>query len=337
MRTDIYKILDALLFSRDNNVLATIVEVDGSAYRKEGTMMLFQENDLQVGLLSGGCLEVDLEARVSECNYQPHGQFVTYDLSGEDDLSWGQGTGCNGVVKVLIESLSTKFIADLTRVRDLVNQGRDVKFIRRISKTGEVLDYLFSVSNSEFFGEWEGDIPDCDSLSEDKLVENSISGSFLFFKKIRARSRIIIYGAGPDAVPLAILAKQLGYQTIVADWRSGYCCEEYFPFVDDRIVAFPQELEKKLRFRETDSFVLMTHSYEKDKQLIDLLLLKKLNYVGLLGSKTRAKRLLAGIEIPSFFHYPVGLPIGAEGPNEIAVSIIAEIISLRKDSVKAYC
>ncbi|TXC91526.1 XdhC family protein [Metabacillus litoralis] len=338
MRTDIFEILDSLSSSPHKNVLATIVDVNGSAYRKEGAMMLFQENDTQVGLLSGGCLEVDLKARISEGNYQPHSQFVTYDLSGEDDLSWGQGTGCNGVVKVLIESLSPKLINDLVKVRDYVNDGLDVKYVRSISKAGKVLNYIFSVEKKQkFFGDWKGSIPDFDSLKEDKLVENDISESFLYFKTIRARSRIIIYGAGPDAVPLVILAKQLGYQTIVVDWRPEYCSEEYFPDADDRIIAFPQEVEKKLCLRETDSFVLMTHSYEKDKELINQLLLKQINYVGLLGSRTRAERLLTGMEIPPSFHYPIGLPIGAEGPNEIAISIIAEIISLRKVSVKAHC
>nr|WP_275580274.1 XdhC family protein [Metabacillus crassostreae] len=329
--------MDVLSSSDYNNVLATIVEVEGSAYRKEGAVMLFQENDNQVGLLSGGCLEADLRARISESHYKPRSQFVTYDMSGEDDLSWGQGTGCNGVVKVLIESLSPKLITDFGKVRSFVNEGQDVKYIRRISKTGKVLEYLFSLDNKIYFGEWKGDIPNLGFLQEDKLSEDDTSDDFLFFKTIRARPRFIIYGAGPDSIPLAILAKQLGYETIVIDWRPSYCSEEYFPYADDRIVAFPQELEKKLCLREADSFVLMTHSYEKDKQLIDLLQLKRLNYVGILGSKARAKRLLAGVEIPPTFRFPIGLPIGAEGPNEIAVSIIAEIISLRKDSVKAYC
>ncbi|WP_226668488.1 XdhC family protein [Metabacillus litoralis] len=330
MRTDIYEILKVVSQSPYKKVLATIVDVDGSSYRKEGATMLFQENGTQVGLLSGGCLEVDLQKRISQYGYQPPSQLITYDLSAEDDLSWGQGSGCNGVVKVLIESVTQVLSNDLANILTIVNDGQDVRFVRAISQTGQVMDYLFWLDNQRYFGQWKRNIPDVEFIQEDKLIEFEACESHLFIKKIEARSRIIIYGAGPDAVPLAFLAKQLGYHIVVVDWRTGYCNEDYFPHADERIIAFPQELEQKLCLRETDAFILMTHSYEKDKQLIDLLLLKRLKYVGILGSRTRAEKLLSGRAIPAFFHFPIGLPIGSEGPNEIAVSIIAEIISVKQ-------
>ncbi|MGM0875373.1 MAG: XdhC family protein [Bacillota bacterium] len=326
MRTDIYEILDTVCDSPCKNVLATIIDVQGSAYKKAGSTMLFQEDGQQVGLLSGGCLEQDLFARVNDFFYEPFSTIVTYDLTAEDDLSWGQGAGCNGVIKVVVESITSLFREDLRKVRDLVNRSIDVTHVKRISMNDKVMDYLFCTANGEFFGQWKGKVPPIHKLEEKTLTLQSDQGAYLFKQKIIARPRLIIYGAGVDTIPLVHLAHYTGFQVIVADWRPAYCNEIHYPFVCKTYIASPYEFAHSFSFSSSDSIVLMTHNYEKDDQLIHSLLEKKIGYLGILGSKVRAEKLLKDVSIPEWVHFPVGLSIGAEGPQEIAVSIMAELI-----------
>lgn len=332
MRTDIYEILDHVCQSAVNKVLATIIDVQGSAYKKAGSTMLFQESGPQVGLLSGGCLEQDLFERIKDFFYQPSSTVFTYDLSAEDDLSWGQGAGCNGIIKVVVESITSQLLKDLQKVRDLVNQGVNVIHVKRISKNLKVLDYLFYSDNGKSFGQWEGEKPAKIDFTGNTHILKRNQGDYLFFQKLKARPRLIIYGAGVDAIPLAHLAHNTGFQVIIADWRPAFCNKEHFPFAYNTFLATPFEFAQSLPCTSTDSVVIMTHNYEKDKQLILLLVEKNLGYLGVLGSKARAERLLKGIEIPEWVHYPIGLSIGAEGPQEIAVSVMAELIQNQKEN-----
>ncbi|MBO1512090.1 XdhC family protein [Metabacillus bambusae] len=329
MRSDIYEILDTVCDSSCKSVLATIIDVQGSAYQRAGAMMLFLEKGQQVGLLSGGCLEQDLFARVNDFLYDPNpnSTIVTYDLTGEDDLSWGQGAGCNGIIKVVVESVTSLLKEDLRKVRDLVNHGIDVTYVKRISMQGKVLDYLFCTAKGGSFGQWQGERP---TIHQDECAQLLQRDQKVYFmQKIMARPRLFIYGAGVDVIPLAHLAHLTGFQVIVADWRPAFCNEIYFPFVYKTYIASPSEFAQSFSFSSSDSNVLMTHNYEKDDQLIHLLLEKKIAYFGILGSKVRAEKLLKGVRIPKWIHFPVGLAIGAEGPQEIAISIMAELIQIK--------
>jgi xanthine/CO dehydrogenase XdhC/CoxF family maturation factor len=326
MRTDIYEILDHVFQSPGKMVLATIIDVQGSAYKKTGSTMLFREDGFHVGLLSGGCLEQDLFERVKTFFHEPSTTIITYDLSAEDDLSWGQGAGCNGIIKVFVETITTRLSKDIRKVRDLVNKGVNVEHIKRISINEKVIDYLFYTDNGDMFGQWKGEWPAVINLEDKTPLLHHNQGEMLFIQKFMARPRLIIYGAGIDAIPLAKLAHNTGFQVIVGDWRPAFCNKNHFPFANKTYIATPYEFFHAFTYTSSDSVVLMTHNYEKDEQLIHLFLEKKLGYLGILGSKVRAERLLRGVEIPNWVHFPVGLSIGAEGPQEIAVSVMAELI-----------
>lgn len=326
MRSDIYEILDYVCQYPGKKVLATIIDVQGSAYKRAGSTMLFHEDGLQVGLLSGGCLEEDVFERVKPFFYEPSSTIITYDLSAEDDLSWGQGAGCNGKIKIVVETVTSQVYKDIQKVRTLVNNGVNIVHIKRFSKSNEITDYLFHTEFGENFGNWNGALPTITNVADNSTLLFDNQGDRLFFQKILARPRLIIYGAGVDAIPLAQLAQYTGLQVIIADWRPAFCNKRHFPFAYKTVIATPNEFVSSFSFTTSDSVVLMTHNYEKDKQLIELLVEKKLGYLGILGSKTRAERLLRGMDIPEWVHFPVGLSIGAEGPQEIAISVIAELI-----------
>jgi xanthine dehydrogenase accessory factor len=119
---------------------------------------------------------------------------------------------------------------------------------------------------------------------------------------------------------------------IISDWRLGLCNESNFPYAEYLLHGNPSQVIDDIHFRHQDSVVVMTHQFEKDKEILELFKTKRnIGYFGVLGSRLRTMRLLNG-DIPEWISTPVGLPIGAEGPEEIAISILAEIIqTLRKN------
>jgi xanthine/CO dehydrogenase XdhC/CoxF family maturation factor len=160
----------------------------------------------------------------------------------------------------------------------------------------------------------------------------TVSASF-YIQRYDPKPRLFIFGAGPDARPLVQLASQTGLSVTLCDWREALCCKELFPLADEFIAGPPAETAAALRLDSRDAVVLMSHSFQHDRALAEAMLGRELLYLGILGPRRRTSRLLGGGEIPEHVRSPMGLPIGAEGPEEIAVSIMAEIIgSLRLKS-----
>ncbi|WP_409304146.1 XdhC family protein [Peribacillus sp. SCS-155] len=148
----------------------------------------------------------------------------------------------------------------------------------------------------------------------------------MYIQSYEPKPRLIIFGAGLDAMPIVKIASHTGFSVTVSDWRPALCNDHNFPEADQLIVGFPHETIPMLDLTSRDSVLLLTHHFQRDKELLAYLMRKELAYLGVLGPRTRTQRLLEGKAIPSLIHSPVGLAIGAEGPAEIAVSIVAELI-----------
>ncbi|MHA6488606.1 XdhC family protein [Bacillus cabrialesii] len=319
-------ILDALREDRDEAVLATIVQVEGSAYRKAGASMLFKKNGERVGLLSGGCVEEDLRHRISELGDQLTSVLIPYDMRAEDDMSWGMGAGCNGVIHIHAERITQEKRRHFDRVRDCLHSGKAVTAVTQLDSS----HYLF-LSENTHFGNWpDAPLQDIQRTASTLHLPHFDSSTNLFIQLIEPKPRLILFGAGPDIVPLANLAADTGFSVIVTDWRPAYCTSSLFPKADRLITAFPEQMLSEFQFYPHDAAVVATHHFQHDQTIIDFLFSRKLHYIGLLGSANRTKRLLNGKQPPAHFYSPVGLKIGAEGPAEIAVSVIAEIIQTRK-------
>lgn len=334
-----HEILNAIYLSSEKDVLATIIHVEGSAYRREGASMLFKEDGTKIGLLSAGCLETDLAYHVHSVIESGLSQTVIYDMRAEDDLSWGQGAGCNGVIHILLEPIDHLLREHLCRLKFHLDRGDRVTQIKFLDKSSVVSDYLFIVDEQTLFGNWHNGV----SLHVRNLIDrfhqsphksgitySSELSSNLYVHSIEPKPRLIIFGAGEDAISLATFANQTGFSCLVSDWRPTLCNEAFFPNADQLLVGFPEEVLNALSFRDSDSVVILTHHFQRDKELLDGLKNKELAYLGVLGSKNRTERLLNGEEIPPEISSPVGLSIGAEGPQEIAISIMAELIQQQK-------
>jgi xanthine dehydrogenase accessory factor len=310
---DIFPILEHIECP-GKKVLATIIHVSGSSYKKEGSTMLFLEDGTQIGMLSAGCLEEDLAYKALEVMKTRNGRKVQYDLLEETDLMWGQGAGCNGLIEILLEPIDAQLAMDLLKLKQLLYSNLPVYHLK---KDG---NYLFLPRDGEPFGRWKGDYP----LINGRVKSGMKGGVFLHL--FNPKPRLIVFGAGADMRHLVQFAMETGFSTLVCDWREEFCRKKYFPKAEKLMVGFPTEVIQQIKFTPYDFIVIASHHFLRDREILALLPYEQIRYIGVLGPKERTKRLIGKMEIPSILHSPIGLSIGAKGPEEIAISILAEII-----------
>lgn len=321
---DIFSILD-VLDRPGGKVLATIIDVEGSAYKKEGSSMVFFEDGSRIGMLSAGCLEKDLSLKAEEVLRKGTISIVQYDMSEETDLSWGQGAGCNGTITILLETVDERLESDLLKVKKLLQANNSVMVYKKIGELGE---YLFLPKEGEAFGWWDDEIPDDFSID----VSGMLPDQPVFCHLIHPKPRLILFGAGPDAKPLAHIAAQTGFSVYVCDWREEHCQRVHFPEAEKLIIGFPSEILVEINFLTTDYVVVMSHHFQRDQEILLNLPINKIRYVGVLGPRERTNRIFLKKAIPKNVYSPAGLTISARGAEEIAVSIMAQLIELWRNS-----
>ncbi|WP_022792441.1 XdhC family protein [Marinococcus halotolerans] len=313
------------LTADEKQIMATITNVEGSAYRKEGTTMLLKADGVSVGMLSSGCLEGDLHHRIEDVHAEG-AQLVSYDMRGYEELSWGEGTGCNGVIEVLLEPVREALAASMRRMQEAVNQGETVL---RWATTTESGWFICGRAPDGQTAQLAGQAATmkrgsgCSSISDSRNEK-------IFVQTIRPRPRLFVFGAGADARPLIQMAARCRYDVTALDWRPA-ALEAVKNEVPEagRVLGFPHEWWAETAFRPGDMAVIMTHHFERDREALTHLLQQPMAYIGVLGSKTRTKRLLQTETLPEMVTTPIGLSIGAEGPEEIAVSVVSQLIALQ--------
>jgi xanthine dehydrogenase accessory factor len=315
MGMDIHNIIAEIVRNPQRSVLATTVSVQGHAYRKEGAMMLMLEGGLSIGCISPGCLEVDLQERVPGILLTNKSQLAEYDMLVEDDLSWGEAIGCGGKLQVLLEPVSDVLLEYILEIKRKLDQGVEVQFIRLIDSEGARVKYkLFPFSKS---------------LSEMSVIPGSDEKALLFSQTFSSRPRLIIFGAGNDSIPIAELGRKSGFRIVIADWRPLLCTTDRYGEAAEFVIGFPKKVLKQLRLNNKDYVIVMSHHLRWDGEFLQGLSQAVVKYVGVMGSRSRCEQLLKDINVPEWFHAPVGLTIGADGPEEIAISILAELIHVR--------
>lgn len=319
---DIHLILDCIETS-GKKVLATIIEVEGSSYKKAGASMLFLEHQVQKGMLSAGCLEMDLAARTEEVWKSGKAITIQFDMSDETDENWGGGNGCAGMLTILLEPIDEKLTADFVKVKSFLTAKIPVFMFKKIATE---IEYLFLPFEGEPFGWWQGEIPA--AIEENGQSTGMIPGTSIFQHLLQPRPRLFVFGAGPDARPLVSLAAKSGYSVTVCDWREEFCSRWSFPDAEHLILGFPRDVLPKFSFIHDDLIVIMTHNFQKDREILEAILKENVKYIGVLGPRERTKRLLRQKEIPAWIHSPAGVSIGAIGSVEIAVSIVAQLIEV---------
>jgi xanthine dehydrogenase accessory factor len=309
-------------------VLATIVETIGSTYRKAGAQMLACADGSAAGLLSGGCLEADLMDHARSVFETGHAKFVEYDARGSDDLIWGIGLGCEGAMKILLSRLDVdndyqpyRFVTQCRREERLAAVAVTVE-----SNSSENLVGTWFIASSSAPAEIRGALSN--PSSQPVILKDGLVAYFVI--PIHLPRRVLVLGAGPDAIPLVGIASMLGWHVTVLDHRPAYARAEKFPrahAVHQRPAA---DLAQVLRERTFDAAIVMSHHLVSDELYLRQLAESQITYIGLLGPAPRRARLLGqlGEQAQSLLgrlYGPIGLDLGADSPETIALAIVSEI------------
>lgn len=329
-------------------VIATIVKVEGSTYRRPGARMLITENGDITGTVSGGCLEEDIKEKACVIFKTEKTQLITYDMMSDEDIVWGLGLGCNGIVQVLLQCIhSSKIPVELQYAIDCYEQEK-VGFIaiRFSNSNNKSLGATTCYNKQNISDIWKKILNKYPTIlqknQKSKIIQLTIKEcrEEILIEKIIPMS-LLIFGAGFDAIPLANIAKKLGWKVTIFDHRETYLNLQRFPSANKRILAHPQD-KYQHSFNKNQYAVIMTHNYHHDLEILKQLSTTSLTYIGMLGPKKRTNKIIADIEknnpkLPQEKIYgPIGLDIGSETPEEIALAIVAEILAMKNNKNGSY-
>jgi len=345
---DIIRAFDEAKKLGKQTALATVVHVEGSSYRRPGARMLIEDDGQLTGAISGGCLEGDALRKALLVMTEKRSRLVTYDTMDDDDAKFGVGLGCNGIIQVLIEPI------------DILNPDNPIQYLKKVNEKRQTaaLVTLFSLQDRKdpqygtcLLLKEDGDLVQHVPVLKDVLLadanealinQNSSFKNYTsddhnitaFIEVIKPPVSIIIIGAGNDVMPLVNMADILGWETTVVDGRANYAKQERFVSACQVLVAKPENVLEQIAIDEHTVFLLMTHNYNYDMAMLRQLLGKNITYIGMLGPKKKRERMLNELKDEgssfteqqlSVLHSPVGLDIGAETSEEIALSILAEV------------
>jgi xanthine dehydrogenase accessory factor len=346
---EIIKAFDQAQLLGEQTALATVVKVDGSSYRRPGARMLVTENGALTGAISGGCLEGDALKKAQLVIFQKKSMVVTYDTTDDDDAKFGVGLGCNGIIHILIEPIDSTQVNHPVALLKQAMEDREPKILVTLfdlkNKREKQLGTCLLFQNSQFLAiptEVESWIPEikndiADVMKAKQSLISHYPGSkpiHAFVELIQAPISLVIIGAGNDAMPLSRLAEVLGWEVTLIDGRSNHATAGRFPTVQQIHVANATEALPLITKDNRTAVVLMTHNFNYDLAIMEGLLPLTLPYLGVLGPKKKLEKMLENLEKKGVqvgpedlkkIYGPVGLHIGAEAPEEIALSIVSEI------------
>jgi len=332
-------------------VLATLVQTTGSSYRRPGARMLFDYSRIHTGNISAGCLEADILAQVESVMIDRSPRLTTYNMGSELDLIWGTGMGCQGNVDVLLEYVHPKKVPQWVDLYiNIVKQRKTGVIATIFAIDGKCTDikvgdhFVYDNENKSITPHLESLI----SAIEIILIETIQKGTANNIKVKMGNAKLSIllepvlppfalwiFGAGEHVRPIVSLAKKLGWFVGIIDHRPALATQERFPKADQIIVDHPPESLSGLPLDQRSAALIVSHIYEKDLEALRILLREPIPYLGLQGNRERSKALLRTLlgevdliklkEQYHNLHFPAGLDIGAESPEAIAISMVAEI------------
>ena len=334
---------DAANVRGERCALATVVSVEGSSYRRPGARMLVCEAGNSTGTISAGCLESDIIEHAKRVMRTGAAKLVEYNTaSTSDEMAWGLGLGCNGIVRVLVEPLASGslYIEALRRSCEARPEAASISVAtvyQYAQSTGERLyiDEKGGVSHENLSGEMAEMLEsEVRALADDGVTSAAciydVDGvaAKVFIETLLPPVPLVIFGAGHDALPVVELARKLGWQTEVVDPQARPASYSRFAIADRVTLSRPEDVGTHVRITPRTMTLLMSHNYSHDLAMLRFLLDSSARYIGVMGPHKRTERMLrelAAAEGIARLHSPAGLDIGANGPAEIALSILAEM------------
>lgn len=337
---DIVSAYDEAFAKGKQTALATVVHVEGSSYRRPGARMLVTEDGEITGAISGGCLEGDALRKARLAILQQQNRLMVYDTTDEDDLKFGVQLGCNGIVSILFEPIKQEEKSNpISMLRKAVFERKEGILITSFGEKADghhagTCGYMNA--NEMIRTEANEDLCQKAAALLQKRISlvRTYSQLSVLYQLVTPSIRLVVAGAGNDAQPLVEMAAVLGWEIFIVDGRPTHATKHRFPKAEKIIVCRPHDVISNISIDTQTGFLLMTHNYNYDVGLLEQLLPTDCGYIGILGPKKKTQRMLDEIIEKGFrpgddqlskIHGPVGLDIGAEGAEEIALSILAEI------------
>ena len=341
------------------DVLATIVDVEGNAYRRPGAKMLLDDDGAGVGSITAGCIEDDLLAAAEAVRETGRPDRVIYDLMEDDDDVWGLGVGCNGVIDVLLEPLDETYRPAV----ESFDAGRDVAVITVLSAgaEGDADDAdRGRLGERAYYDPDEGRMTLPDGSPADGWPTEALAGPAadlaargaadvvtvegetgatlkVFVDGLAAPDDLVVFGTGHDVGPVAELGERNDFRVTVVGFRGGVDLDARFPDAHRTVTTSPAGIDDALDLDERTHAVVMTHNFVDDRIAVEALLRSPAPYVGLMGPRERFEEMLEAYddegttfdesELASLYT-PVGLDLGGGSPYQIAHSIVGEVLAV---------
>jgi xanthine dehydrogenase accessory factor len=345
-------IIDALsraAAANESVVLATVVRISGSSYGGVGTRMVVRADGTTVGLVSGGCLESDLADRARDVSRSRLPKVVTYDTRGDDDRVWGLGLGCNGVIDVLVEPLEPTDAKEVATLIGHALSGDTQSVLATVIRSdGEAADgpavgahALVTQGSIEATGNWGsgstlGQVASHANEARAagrKGLSLELGKAEVAYEVVNPSVTLLICGSGPDVVPFVRFASQLGWDVTVVDHRPvAQAASERFPGASVIECADSSRLSDIINLTPQTAAVVMSHHFDRDAGYLESLISASVAYIGMLGPRARTERMFgelgkrgSGAATDPRVFAPVGLDVGGDGPEAIALSIITEV------------
>jgi xanthine dehydrogenase accessory factor len=354
---DIYQEILSAQKQGNASALATVVSVKGSTPRAEGSQMLIKHNGSIVGSIGGGCLEATVweAARNSLKTGLP--KMIDYDLTGRTDTP--EGLICGGTMKVFVDVLSAKSAFDaFEEIRRTKAGGSAVVLATAVaekvraawSETPRLLiredgTAVGSLGDASIDAEVKHCAAGILKSGASELLELKKDGAALptlvFVEPITPQPTVYIFGAGHIGFAVSKIAKMTGFRVFVIDDRPAYACAARFPEADEFFVEDPADMVPRLNLNQVSYLVIACRGHLEDQRVLAQAVNTSAGYIGMLGSRKKTKTVFLNLKAEGItqasldrIHSPIGLPISTETPEEIAVSIMAEIIDVRRKKNK---
>jgi len=306
----------AALASRGRRAaIATVIRIRGSSYRRPGAKLLIEDDGRTLGGVSGGCLEADVRDIALHVIQTATPQLLHYDTGADDHTVWGLGLGCNGSVDIFVQPATEpdtlKVLSEVRARLDRTSAFGLSTGVRGPTDVGRMVVF------------------DADPDHAQSHVE-SLDGRTVFTEILRPPPALIVCGAGDDARPLVAYASEAGFAVTVVDHRRAFLAPERFPSARRLLHLRPDAAAHGLDVDAPTLAVIKTHSFNTDRDWVKLFVNTNALYIGLLGPRARADQILReiGAADDRRLFAPVGLSLGADGPEQIAISVVGELLAV---------
>jgi xanthine dehydrogenase accessory factor len=320
--------------------LAIVTRIEGSAYRRPGAKLLVLDEGNTVGGVSGGCLEQDVREVGLQVLHRGRSRTLHYDTYDDDTKLWGFGLGCDGKVDVLVQPVVARADRAEGTPWPAIHDALDGDGAFAVSVLVED-DGAGGMLVVEASGRRAGTLGDAAldaqvarlaaaAIDARRSKLEPVGSRLVFAEFLDPPPKLLICGAGDDARPIAACAASVGFRVTVVDHRRAYLTPERFPAARARLALRPEQATSELTVDRATYAVVKTHSLQRDTAWVQRLLKTDVPYVGVLGPRTRILKILheAGTAGEGRIFGPIGLDLGADGPEQVALSVVAEVLAV---------